>query len=202
MAVTINKKKVIVVEGKNEIKFFEALLEYMEIADYEIYDVKGKNNFKNEIPALVRTTGFSDVEVFAVIRDADNDANSAFESIKNILKKQGLKPPTKMNQFSRATDKPIVGIYIMPGNSDTGMLEDLCLRTVEKHPAMICVNSFINCVKELNEPPRNLSKAKAQAFLAAMPEIVNSVGIGAKKGYWDFDSEKLNDLKSFLKFMK
>ena len=196
--ITISKKKVLVVEGQDERNFFEALLEHMGITDYEIHSVDGKDKFKNVLPALVRTTGFSDVEVLAVIRDADEDADAAFKSIKNILKKEGLKPPTRMNKFSRTTDKPIVGIFIMPGNSDTGMLEDLCLRTVETHPAMICVNSFVDCVLKLNAPPRNLSKAKAQVFLAAMPEIVNSVGIGAKKRYWNFDSEELSDLKSFI----
>jgi len=35
-------------------------------------------------------------------------------------------------------------------------------------------------------------------FLAAMPEIASSVGIGAQKGYWNFDSEELNGLRSFI----
>lgn len=47
----------------------------------------------------------------------------------------------------------------------------------------------------------NLAKAKAQAFLAAMHmhNIVNSVGVAAQKHYWDFDSEVLKDIKTFLK---
>jgi hypothetical protein len=31
-----------------------------------------------------------------------------------------------------------------------------------------------------------------------MPEIVNSVGVGAEKGYWNFESEELNELREFL----
>ncbi len=198
MADVISKKKVLAVEGEDEGNFFEVLLEHMGITDCEIHPVGGKNQFKNKLPALVRMTGFSDVEVLAVIRDADENASAAFKNIRNILKKEGLKAPTRMNQFSSNTDKPIVGIFIMPGNSDTGMLEDLCLRTVEDHPAMRCVNSFIDCVLKLDKPPKNPSKARAQAFLAAMSDIANSVGIGAKKGFWDFDSKELSDLKSFI----
>ena len=78
------------------------------------------------------------------------------------------------------------------------MLEDLCLKTVEHHPAMRCVATFIGCVLELENPPNNIAKAKAQAFLAAMPRLVNSVGLGAQKGYWDFNSEELTDLKAFI----
>ena len=50
----------------------------------------------------------------------------------------------------------------------------------------------------MENPPNNIAKAKAQVFLAAMPELVKSVGVGAQKGYWDFNSEELTDLKSFI----
>ena len=170
----------------------------MGITDFEVYEVGGKQQFKDKLPALVKRRGFSDVEVLAVVRDADNDANTAFESIRNILKKEKLEPPVQINQFSESSPK--IGIFIMPGTSDTGMLEDLCLKTVEHHPAMVCVESFIDCVSKLeNSPNRNsIAKAKAQAFLAAMPELANSVGVGAQKGYWNFNSEELTDLKSFI----
>lgn len=86
----------------------------------------------------------------------------------------------------------------MPGNSDTGMLEDLCLKTVGEHPAMECVNAFIDCASGLNNPPKIMAKAKAQVFLAAMPKIANSVGVGAQKGYWNFNSDELDNLISFM----
>ena len=92
-----------------------------------------------------------------------------------------------MNQFSDGN--PRIGIFIMSGNSDTGMLEDLCLKTVGEHPAIECVNTFIDCASGLNNPPKIMSKAKAQAFLTAMPKIANSVGVGAQKGYWNLDSD-------------
>ena len=196
MAEIIRKKKVIAVEGRDEVNFFNALLKHERITDFEIRDVGGKQQFKNKLPALVRMSGFTDVEILAVVSDADNDANAAFESIRNILKKEKLKPPVQINQFSGGTPK--IGIFIMPGNSDAGMLEDLCLKTVENHPVMNCVNPFIDCISKLEKSPNNMAKSKAQAFLAAMPKLANSIGVGALKGYWDFDSEELTDLKSFI----
>jgi hypothetical protein len=117
----IRQKKVLAVEGKDEVNFFHALLEYVGITDYEI-------------PALVRMPGFSDVDVLVVIRDADEDANAAFASIRDSLRKEGFELPENINQFSYG--KPKIGIFIMPGNSDTGMLEDLCLETVKDHYEM------------------------------------------------------------------
>ena len=196
----IRQKKVLAVEGKDEVNFFHALLEYVGITDYEIRDVGGKRQFKNKLPALVRMPGFSDVDVLVVIRDADEDANAAFASIRDILRTEGFELPENINQFSYG--EPKIGIFIMPGNSDTGMLEDLCLETVKDHPAMECVNTFIDCVSKLESPPNNLAKAKAQAFLAAMLNIVNSVGVAAQKHYWDFDSEVLTEIKTFLENLK
>lgn len=197
----ISLNKIVMVEGKDEVYFLDALLSSLNIKDVEVRDVGGKNQFKNKLPALIKLRGFrKNVEVLAVIRDADEDANAAFESIRNIfirdLRNQDLEPPSQMNQFSEG--EPRIGIFIVPNNSDPGMLEDLCLKTVETHPAMKCVKDFSDCVSKLEESPNNMAKAKAQTFLAAMPKIVSCVGRGAQRGYWEFDSNELDDLKSFL----
>ena len=188
--------KVIAVEGTDEVYFLDALLRHLKITDVEVRDVGGRDQFKSKLPALVRMSGFSDVRFLAIIRDADDDADAAFDSVRNILRDQRLEPPDRMNQFSDGN--PRIGVFIMPGNSDTGMLEDLCLKTVGEHPAMECVNAFSDCVAGLNNPPKIMAKAKAQAFLAAMPKIANSVGVGAQKGYWNLDSDGLDDLRSFI----
>jgi hypothetical protein len=117
-----------------------------------------------------------------------------------VLIGENLEPPKKINYFSNGIPK--VGVFIMPGDSDKGMLEDLCLRTVKDHPVMEFIDAFVNFVLRLEEPPRNIAKSKGQVFLAAMPDIVCRVGLGAEKGYWNFNSEELLALKSFLNNFK
>jgi len=197
---SVESDKLLAVEGIDEINFFEAYLNFLGIKGVDILDVAGKDNFKIKLPVLFKMPGFNNVRIFAVIRDADDNAESAFKSIQNILIKSDLKPPDKLNNFSNGSLK--VGIFIMPGNSDKGMLEDLCLQSVQDHPAMECVDIFYECFNRLEEKPRIAAKAKAQAFLAAMPETVYSVGMGAKKKYWDFEAAVLNDLKIFLRNFK
>jgi hypothetical protein len=46
--------------------------------------------------------------------------------------------------------------------------------------------------------PANPAKARAKAFLAAMPESVPHVGLATRRGYWNLDHPSLNELKSFL----
>ncbi|MCK5177462.1 MAG: hypothetical protein KAQ92_07070 [Candidatus Aenigmarchaeota archaeon] len=194
---SICKKKILAVEGKDCVGFFNAFLEYLKITDFEIYDIGGTCEFKDNLGALFKRRGFSDVEIFGIICDAENNDKSAFQRIQNILKNNDIKPPREKNRFFRG--KPNIGIFIMSGNSNKGMLEDLCLKTVEKHPAMECVNNFANCVSKLQNPPKIVAKSKAQVYLAAMPKIVNSIGLGAKNGYWNFESKELFDLKKFMR---
>ena len=68
---------------------------------------------------------------------------------------------------------------------------------------VVCLTSIlivlgITLTIALKSPPNNFAKAKAQTFLAAMPNIVCSVGVAAQKQYWDFDSEVLTEIKLFL----
>ncbi len=198
-------KKIIAVEGPDDDNFFDALLRRMNIKDYDIRFVGGKDEFKNKLPALKNVSGFFDangsplVTHLVIIRDENGD--NAFESVTNILKKEGFTTPKKHGLFSNGNPK--IGIFIMPGTTVKGtMLEDLCLKTVEKNPEMKCVNEFASCVSAMEPKPKNMSKAKAQTFLAAQPEIANSVGVGAQKGYWNFESTVLEELKQFLNNLK
>jgi hypothetical protein len=67
---------------------------------------------------------------------------------------------------------------------------------------MKCVNEFVSCVRALKIKPKSIAKARAQTFLAAQPDIANSVGVGAQKSYWDFKSPALEELKQFLNLLK
>lgn len=201
----IVKSKLLLVEGKDETLFFEAFFKKNEhlngqIGDIQIIEMGGVDKFKTELPALINRTGFSEkVESVAIIRDADNNFESAFQSICAILNRHGLPHPTEHSSYANKNNLK-VGIFVMPGNSEGGtMLEDLCLRTQSDNPIMNCVNSFFSCLEGIDiEMPRNIAKAKSQVFLAAMPKIVSSLGIGANKGYWDLNHDSLMGLSNFL----
>ncbi|MBF0537096.1 MAG: hypothetical protein HQL03_02470 [Nitrospirae bacterium] len=201
----IVSKIILAVEGKDEKNFFEALLKHMGIEGCEINDVGGKDQFSNKLPALKKkTTNFKGVQFLGIIRDAEESAENTFRSVINILQTLKFPTPDKMNQFtSPEKGTPAVGIYIMPGNADSGMLEDLCLMLAKDHHACQCVERFIDgCAEALQQPPKNIPKAKAQAYLAIMPDIVNSVGLGAQRGYWNFGSDELDGLRGFLGNLK
>ncbi len=190
----ITKLKIIAVEGRDEDNFFSALFDYLGISDIQIIIFEGKTNYKKRIKSITKVSGFSKVQSFALTRDADNNPPlSAFESIKNSLKQAGLPIPESLNEFTETN--PSVGVFIMPGNSKEGMLEDLCLQSIEKFPVIDCIDSFIDCSEE---KPSNESKAKIMCYLATKGPSSSSLGLAAKQGVWDFDSESFTELKEFI----
>jgi len=87
--IPFTKTRTLIVEGKDEVDFFTKLLDKNGLLNQvDIRDAKGKDNFKNIIPALIKTTGFNKVEAMAIIRDADKNVEDAFKS---ILQQKNLK---------------------------------------------------------------------------------------------------------------
>lgn len=199
-------RKLIAVEGQDEVLFFDALLKFLNVAAVEVREVGGKNKFEAKLASFVKLRGFDDIESIAFVCDADNDgAQRAFERLTNIIERVinreesfsgGLVIPSTMSEFSNGD--PRIGIYVMPNNLDNGMLENLCLETVESDRSTECVNTFMECALQLDKKPKSEPKARVQTFLAAKEEIVNRLGLGAQKGYWNFDSPVLDELKSFI----
>ncbi|WKN46072.1 DUF3226 domain-containing protein [Tunicatimonas pelagia] len=190
----ITSSKLIAVEGRDEKNFIEAFFKHLNISNTQVLDVAGKDNFSLILPAISKTPGFNSVVKFGIIRDADDSVENAFKSILGALNKASLTQPDSLSTFTDST--PSVGVYIMPDNTQKGMLEDLCLSSVIDEDNEKCLNEFFNCVD--TNSIRNISKAKVQAYLSTQPEVVSSVGLAAKKGYWNFTNPCFDDLKSFL----
>lgn len=187
-------KKIIGVEGKDDKRFLEALLNNLEINDVQILDFEGKSNFKTQIQALKNTSGFSTINICAFVRDADeNPPASAFRSVCDALRSAGLTPPASDQSFTEGNPK--IGIFIMPGNGATGAIEDLCLESLKDEESLTCVNSYFDC---LGTMPTKESKAKTLCYLSGKEPYANSLGYAALKGHWDFSHASFESIKEFL----
>ena len=210
--IKIKGPKLLLVEEKDEESFFGSLLDHMGIGSVQVYGYGGKDKFAGLFPSIWNDLAL--VEIYAVTRDADGDSDGAFQSIAGVLKKHNEPVPRKAGKFIEKAGNPRkVGIYILPGRGGkTGMLEDLCLASVAGHSVMPCVKDFIGCLKKklparpADSPrgergqyfPKNESKARAQAFLAAMDDCP-TVGVAAQGHCWDFNSPEFTEMKTFLK---
>jgi hypothetical protein len=200
---TIQSTSLLLVEGKDERNFFKALLEHQSIKNIQLLDIGGKDKFPLEFPALYNLEGFNKIERLGFVRDAEtNQAQSAFNSLCTILNKCHLPIPTQQNPVT--TNKvPRIGIFIMPDNAGAGMLEDLCLKTIKTRPVNSCIENFVECFsKQQSEEEKQRfhgPKARVQAYLATRTPIMNSLGLGAINGYWDFSHSCFDEIKAFLK---
>jgi hypothetical protein len=198
----ITNKFLLLVEGKDEIEFFNALFKYMNIDGVQIHEVEGKNNFSKNIKQIKDSPddGFSIVTNLGIIRDADDNAKAAFDSICYHLNQNKIAPPKNIGIVENI-DKRKIGIFIMPNNKDNGMLETLCLESIESTCCYKEMNIYIECLQNLykNNKSFNVDKAKSQVYLASKIPMKNRLGLGAEAGHWNFNHSAFIKIKTFLK---
>lgn len=162
----LTKSKLLLVEGKDEQNLFTALVSHLSLADFQIIAAGGYTQFQSRLKAVMITPGWENVQTLAIIRDADNDAAAAFQSIRSVLQRCGLPSPQRPEAL--LSDTPSVSVLIVPPHAATGMLEDVCLESVQDDPAMPCVTDYLNCLRNSGiEQPANMAKASVRAFLAS-----------------------------------
>ncbi|WP_447474150.1 DUF3226 domain-containing protein [Vibrio harveyi] len=198
----IEQEKVVLVEGNDEVEFFRAFCNKHQINDVQFIETGGKERFKDELPVILNAPGFEKVISLGIVRDADLSQQSALQSVQSQLRKHSLPEPRVHGGFAN-DDRLKVGIFIMPGNRDQGMLESLMLDTVDDHPVKVAAEEYINNLPTLLEntafkPPKNIYKAKLHAYLAGMKDHKPSLGLAAQKGYFNLESPALESLKLFV----
>ena len=135
-AFRIQKTRLLIVEGKDDEAFFDALVNRLGRHDIQVAGIGGKTKLRASLKALVKDPPFQNVQSLGVIRDADLDPKSAFESVKDALKATGL--PTPRKPMSVAKGPPQTSFMILPSIERQGALEDMCLEAVAGEPVMIC----------------------------------------------------------------
>ena len=199
--IRIEKKKLLLVEGKDEENFFNALLNKHNMQDIQVMSSGGKDQFRTMFPRIKIMPEFDNLDSLAIIQDADTNAYGRFQSICSTLKSSKLKAPQHIEKFTDSVPK--IGVFIISDMENKGSLENLCLSTVENSQKIIkeCIDPFMNCMDKKSNygKPKNINKARLRAFLSAVEEDTPSLGIAAQKGYWNLSSDKLNSLVSFLK---
>jgi hypothetical protein len=193
----ITENKLIIVEGDDDKNLLSALIEDIGLSGIQIIGCIGKGEMPDVIRTVQQSTGFKGfVQSLGIVRDCDVDAKSAFLSVCDALHKANLSVPPKPLVVAQGT--PNVIIVILPCDSEKGALEDVCLQSVSDYPEMSCLNEYFSCLEGIDVIPKNISKAKAQAFLASRIETVPHIGIAAQKRYWPWSHEAFNGIKEFL----
>jgi hypothetical protein len=180
--------------------FFEALLHRLGLdKQIEIRNFRGIGDFKTFLIDLAKSADFQRmVTSVGVVRDAENQpVIDARKSVEDALAAAGLTPHRK---------PPIqTSIFILPDNTNPGMIETLCMEAVKSEPTLAdayrCVEEFFACLTRnritLPAPPK-IAKNYAQAYLATRKEVQMFPGIAAYYDYWPWDAPAFQPLIRFL----
>ena len=196
----IESKIQLLVEGNDQRNFFRAFIGHLGIEEIQIHNFGGISDLKGFLRAFANAPGFRDlVQSIGIVRDAENSAASAFQSVQSSLEQAGLSVPE--HPETPSAGKPSVNVLILPGRGETGMLETLLCKTFAGSPEDDCVNSFFECIAEagVGESRRPI-KARAWAYLTTKPDPHHSVGYATAKGYWgDLDQPVFAGVRDFLR---
>ena len=203
----IRSDRLLLVEGRDEENLFDALIGRCFGAEPEIQVIAagGRDKFPTNLEAihtaaLTRPT----LRAIGVVRDADENAGAAFQSVCDHVRNVGYRPPPAHGEFSAGV--PSFGVFIVPDGEEPGAIESLCRRSTvcrrstEGDDVSRCVEVYIRCLAE-HEAMRstNVDKTFAHAYLAAMGDSVARVGEGARQGVWDFGSPAFSEVSGFLR---
>jgi hypothetical protein len=197
----ITEPKQLIVEGADAVYFFRALLKHLDLTGIQIQNFGGIGELRAFLKALCNAPDFLTlVTSVGIVRDAETDASAAFQSVCSALNGANLTIPQQ--PMTPIGDSPQVNVLILPDATTSGMLETLCLRTVENDPVMECIEQYFNCIKQRRGIlPTNMPKAKVQAFLASRPKPGLLLGQAADAGYWLWESLALEPVKQFLQVL-
>ena len=195
----------LLVEGKDEEQFFSALLESDlpgTASDCQVLAL-GKDRFRPRLLGLAIHIRGSSVKSIGVVRDADEHAGRALQSVCDALAGAGFAKPAAHSEI--VGTNPRIGVFVMPDGQNPGALEAHCRRSVETRRAGSCVTEYLDCLKdregwgvtaERNTAQRD--KAFVHAYLASRQDPVARTGEGAKQGVWDFRHEAFRPVTEFL----
>lgn len=196
----ITLTKLLLVEGNTPMHFFEALLRHLGLdSQIEIRNYGGIRDLATYLTTLIATPAFQQLaKSLGIIRDAeDKPAAIARQSVENALAAAGLTP---------LRNPPIrTSIFILPDNTNPGMIETLCMEAVKNEAALAaayrCVEDFFSCLSrsQIALPALPvLAKHHAQAYLASRPEAQMFPGLAAYRGYWPWGNALFQPLIGFL----
>lgn len=166
---------VLACEGVDDAEFFRRMLDYLRISGVSIRTYDGKSRLPTFLLGLRDSTEFESVRAVGIVRDADSNALSTFQSMADRLRRLKLPCPQRAGGFQSSICEidgivRTVGVFVMPDGSSAGELEDLCLAAIGADASLTCVQEYLECVHARTGvacAEKDLAKARLNAWLSS-----------------------------------
>ena len=193
----VEREGLLLVEGVDDARFCDAFLRNgLHNTNVQIAPVHGKDNFRPSLQVVRSADNFPNLRHLGILRDADDSAASALQSLQDSLRAAGLPVPAHSWE-SIPLNSLTVSIAILPDGTAPGDLETLCLQSINASH-FSCVESYISCMDQAGRTSQPPSKAQLYAYLATGRNPGLRIGEAAEAGVWDWESPAFLRLRQFL----
>ncbi len=114
------------------------------------------------------------------------------------LKAVKIEPPQNIGVVEQKA--LTVGVFILPDCQNEGMLETLCLQSVnDQSVTLACMDGYFDCLEKNGvTPPKNIAKARIWTFLATQNLSDPQVGRAAQAKIFPWNSDAFKPLREFI----
>lgn len=166
-----SQNRILLVEGRDDKHVAIHICKRSQsISDFHIEDKGGFEALNQTIGAEIDVPGR---QVVGILVDANNSAQSRWESITRRLSDEAIQAPIKPAPDGTVIDtdgKPRVGIWLMPDNESPGELEDFVARMLPANdPVWPLSKRYISDIPKAQRkfPEGKTLRAQLHAWLAA-----------------------------------
>ncbi|MBQ8951044.1 MAG: hypothetical protein IJ065_07845 [Eubacterium sp.] len=207
----ILKDYLILCEGIDEVNFLITYLNSDELKynerfsnDIQVFDFGGINMLSSYLKNFVKLDGFNKVKRLMIIRDAEKNYDSAISNIRSALDNNGFEAPKDVSIWSGENIK--IGYLLFPECSSiksNGTLEDMCLRIINEERFERIdkeIDIFLDGLEDKEYRLLNHRfKSKLHTYFSVTDNYIGSkVGEAAKRGAFNWNSDYLVGLRSFI----
>ena len=213
----ISQNNLLLVEGKNDRHVILSLLKHHGVPEtFQVEPADGIDNMSDMFED--HFAGYLDVidvqltrmieGAVGIIIDADTDLASRWQSTRNVLLRSGYtsipEAPIPGGMVIQQPGKPRVGVWIMPDNRITGMLEDFVSFLRPANDLLWpLAEEAVQRVKALEEKyrfkNRYESKARIHTWLAWQKEPGKPMGQAITARYLDADDPHAQELIAWIR---
>lgn len=193
----------LLVEGRDDQHVIMALLMHHDFPQvFDVEDKRGVDNLLATFPVQIKG---SNIETCGIVLDADIDATSRWNTIRASIERLGYRDcPDRIPHGGlvlSAEDLPRFGVWIMPDNVASGMLEDFVSFLVPEDDPLwsYCCDTISAMPAEMTAfKSIHMSKARIHTWLAWQADPGTPLGQAITKKYLRADSETAKTFIAWL----
>ncbi|RPD47907.1 hypothetical protein DNI29_10755 [Hymenobacter sediminis] len=197
-------KQKLLVEGKDDQHVVWALCErFSLIENFDVIDCDGIENVLSQLPIRLKQ---ADIRAVLIVVDADLSMEDRWRSLSGILVNAGYTVPNILPEeglMLKQLNRPTVGVWLMPDNSMSGMLEDFIKFLVPDTDKLLpeAISAITKIEEEEIQKYSDVHRAKAliHTWLAWQDSPGTPLGLAITKRYL---STELNICQRFVHWLK